>query len=111
MGTTAGLIIGDRALEQRKISTWKYDLGLEWKNFTGLPFVFAAWISNKKLPAEFIESFNRANETGLQQIEKVVKENPFPYFDLKEYYTSYIKYSLNENAKKGLSAFLQKLPV
>ena len=59
-GTTAGLIIGDRALEQRKISTYTYDLGMEWKNFTGLPLVFAAWISNKKSsidPFTFIPDF------------------------------------------------------
>src|SRR5690242_3308024 len=48
-GTTAGLVIGDRALQQRKISPFIYDLGEEWKRFTGFPFVFAAWISNKKL--------------------------------------------------------------
>lgn len=108
-GTKAGLIIGDRALEQRNISAYKYDLGMEWKKFTGLPFVFAAWISNKKLSSNFIDSFNKANKTGLQHIEKVVAENPFSFFDLTKYYTSYIKYSLDENAKKGLSAFIDKL--
>lgn len=108
-GTTAALIIGDRALEQRKISPYKYDLGLEWKKFTGLPFVFAAWISNKKLSSQFIQSINRANETGLQQIDKVVAENPYAVFNLKKYYTSFIKYSLNEKAKKGLALFIDKL--
>ena len=34
-GTTAGLVIGDRAFEQRKISTFIYDLGSEWKKITG----------------------------------------------------------------------------
>jgi len=38
-GTIAGLVIGDRALQQRKISAYIYDLGAEWQNFTGLPFV------------------------------------------------------------------------
>ena len=41
-GTTAGLVIGDRAFEQRKISTFIYDLASEWRAITGLPFVFAA---------------------------------------------------------------------
>ncbi|MCZ2460044.1 MAG: hypothetical protein LC128_10530 [Chitinophagales bacterium] len=39
---TAGLVIGDRALTQHKISTFIYRLGLEWGKITGLPFVFAA---------------------------------------------------------------------
>ena len=44
-GTTAGVVIGDRALEQRKISAYTYDLGSAWKAHTGLPFVFAAWVA------------------------------------------------------------------
>jgi len=108
-GTIAGLIIGDRALEQRKISAYRYDLGLEWKKFTGLSFVFAAWISNKKLDQSFIEAFNKANLTGLLQIDKVVNENPYPFFDLKKYYTSYINYYLDEKARKGLHLFLSIL--
>ncbi len=79
-GTTAGLVIGDRALEQRKISSFIYDLGEEWKKFTGLPFVFAAWISNKKLDDNFIKEFNKANAFGLNRIDKVVDKNPYPYF-------------------------------
>ncbi len=108
-GNTAGLIIGDRALEQRKLSAYKYDLGLEWKKFTGLPFVFAAWLSNKKLDTAFIESFNKANLSGLQQLDKVVNENPYVLFDLKSYYTSYINYNLDDKAKEGLYRFLNIL--
>ncbi len=52
-GTTAGLVIGDRALEQRRISTFIYDLGSEWRAITGLPFVFAAWVSTQKLAGRF----------------------------------------------------------
>ncbi|HEV8081087.1 MAG TPA: menaquinone biosynthesis protein [Chitinophagaceae bacterium] len=108
-GTTAGLVIGDRALEQRKISKYIYDLGLEWKKFTGLPFVFAAWISNKKIDNSFIEKFNKANNIGLQNIETVISENPYQAFDLKEYYTNYINYMLDHKAKKGLKLFIKFL--
>ena len=55
-GTTAGLVIGDRALEQRKISTFIYDLGSEWRAITGLPFVFAAWVSTKPLSDKFYKT-------------------------------------------------------
>lgn len=108
-GTTAGLVIGDRALQQRKISPYIYDLGSEWKNFTGLPFVFAAWISNKKLTEDFIKNFNEANTFGLNRIDKVVKENPYPTFNLTRYYTDYISFDLDENKKKGLELFLKKI--
>jgi len=108
-GTTAALIIGDRALEQRKITPFIFDLGLEWKKFTGLPFVFAAWISNKKLDANFVASFNEANAVGLNSIEKVVKDNPFSKFDLSDYYTKYISFNLSEAKKEALSLFLNKI--
>lgn len=46
-GTTAGLVIGDRALEQRLRSPYIYDLGEAWKQ-RSLPFITAGdkWSSN-----------------------------------------------------------------
>lgn len=108
-GTTAGLIIGDRALQQRKISPFIYDLGEEWEKFTELPFVFAAWISNKKLDDNFIKNFNEANAFGLNKIDEVVNENPFEIFDLHHYYRDCISFEMDENKKKGLELFLEKL--
>ena len=75
-GTTAGVIIGDRTFNLSKTYQYKYDLAEAWKEFTGLPFVFACWVANKKLPAEFIESFNAALKIGVDDIALVVIENP-----------------------------------
>ena len=108
-GSTAGLVIGDRALQQRKISSYIYDLGLEWKLFTGLPFVFAAWVSNKKLKDHFIDEFNKANACGLKELDSVVKENPFNSFDLHHYYSDCISFCLDDKKKKGLELFLKKI--
>ena len=108
-GTTAGLIIGDRALMQRKKSRFIFDLGEEWKNFTGLPFVFAAWVSNKKLAADTIQHFNETNAFGLNKIEEVVDQNSSKDFDLRHYYTDCISFEMDENKKKGLRLFLEKL--
>lgn len=108
-GTTAGVVIGDRALEQRTHSAFIYDLGEAWKTHTSLPFVFAAWVSNKKLPADFNRRFNEANAFGLQHIDEVVRQNPFPHYDLKEYFTSRIQYRLTPRKEEGMRLFLQKL--
>lgn len=108
-GTTAGVVIGDRALEQRKISPYIYDFGEAWKAYTGLPFVFAAWISNKQLDEDFISSFNEANRFGLERIDEVVAKNPYPVFNLTTYYTRCISYGLTEDKRKGLRLFLEKL--
>jgi chorismate dehydratase len=108
-GSTAGLVIGDRALEQKQHSTYCYDLGEAWKAHTGLPFVFAAWISHKKLPEDFAACFNEANKLGLESLDKVIAENEYPFFDLKEYYTKYISYGLDEEKKSGMLMFLEKI--
>ena len=108
-GTTAGVVIGDRALEQRKISRYVYDFGEAWKQLTGLPFVFAAWISNKPLSQDFITSFSAANRFGLERIDEVVVKNPYTIFDLKRYYTQCISYDLTEAKRQGLALFLEKL--
>ncbi|HEY4205693.1 MAG TPA: menaquinone biosynthesis protein [Puia sp.] len=108
-GTTAGVVIGDRALEQRLQSPFIYDLGEAWKAFTGLPFVFAAWISNKPLDPSFIEAFDEANRQGVGQIEAVVAENPYSIFNLHDYFTKYLDYNLDEAKRKGLALFLSYL--
>lgn len=108
-GTTAAVVIGDRALEQHKHSRYYYDLSLAWKAHTGLPFVFAAWVANKELPVNFIHAFNQANAYGLEHIEEVVASVQFEHYDLKKYYTQNISYNLDEEKRKGLALFLEKL--
>jgi chorismate dehydratase len=108
-GTTAGVVIGDRALAQRKISPCIYDLAGAWKTMTGLPFVFAAWIANKKLPQDFIKQFNEANAIGLKHIDSVIEENFNDVYDLKKYYTKNVSYKLDKEKLKGMERFLEML--
>lgn len=108
-GTTAGVVIGDRALQQRSQSKYIYDLGEAWMEHSGLPFVFAAWIANKPLPEAFEKKFNEANAEGLKHIAAVVSEYECPYYNLMEYYTKNVNYHLDENKKLALSLFLKKL--
>ncbi|MCB0775925.1 MAG: menaquinone biosynthesis protein [Chitinophagaceae bacterium] len=104
-GTTAGLVIGDRAFEQRKISTFIYDLGSEWKAITGLPFVFATWVSTRPLPDDFIAEFDKANEEGMNHIEEIVNETTFPFFDLRRYYKMHLSYRLDARKRKAIIHF------
>lgn len=108
-GTTAGIVIGDRALVLRKKIAYAYDLAEAWIGMTGLPFIFAAWVANKKLPGGFIRQFNNANQYGIENIETAITENPYELYDLKTYYTENISYILDEDKKKGLALFLQML--
>lgn len=108
-GTSAGVVIGDRAFEQRLISPHIYDLAKAWKAFTGLPFVFAAWVANKQLNEDFIEAFSMANAYGIKHINEVIADNPYTIYDLKTYYTKNISYNLTDTKRKGLELFLSKL--
>lgn len=107
--TTAGLVIGDRAFEQRKRSAFVYDLGAAWKAHTGTGFVFAAWVANTRLPEAFVQAFNAALKNGLDQIDRVVAENPYPLFDLKSYYRDNVKYLFDAPKRKGMELFLSRL--
>jgi len=108
-GTTAGVIIGDRALIQRERFPYVYDLAACWKEHTGLPFIFAAWVANKDLPADFLREFNAANAIGLAHLDEIKKANPFPAYDLNVYYTENIRFRLDEQKQKGLDLFLRYL--
>ncbi len=108
-GNKAALVIGDRALEQRQHSKYIYDLGLAWKEHTGLPFVFAAWISKKELPKEFIREFNEAQKQGIENIAAILEDFNYSSYDLVKYFEENIRYCLDEQKHLAITTFLQKL--
>jgi chorismate dehydratase len=68
----AWLVIGDAALSTR-ISHPEFvalDLGHAWKEWTGLPFVFAVWALRKSLPAENRQTLIGFLKSSLAQGEK-----------------------------------------
>lgn len=110
-GTTGGLVIGDRTIGLHQRFPYVYDLGEAWMDHTGLPFVFAAWISNQSPDSEFILEFNLALQLGLQHIPELIYllPTPQPGFDLKEYFTHFISYELDARKKQALALFLKKM--
>lgn len=105
-GHVAGLVIGDRALKIRSKFSYIYDLGLGWKEMTGLPFVFAVWVAKKKIDLTFSEAFNEANFEGLKNIKSVLTTVNFVYYDLKEYFSENISYNLTLQKKQAIKHFL-----
>ncbi len=106
---TAGLIIGDRALELRKHFPYRYDLAKIWKELTGSPFVFAVWVSNNPLPEEWIRTFDQVQLTGLEQRHKLIGENPAIHYDLHTYFYHNIAYEFDQHKQQGMHLFLEKL--
>ncbi|MBK7764226.1 MAG: menaquinone biosynthesis protein [Bacteroidetes bacterium] len=108
-GKSAGIIIGDRALEQRSKFPYVYDLSEAWQSHTQLPFVFATWVSNKELSADFIEKFDQANDVGLHHIDDIISSTEFSSYDLTTYYNENIKYELDEERRNGMQFFLKMM--
>ncbi len=104
---TAYVQIGDRTFGKKDKYPFVYDLGAEWQKFTGLPFVFAAWIANKPIPVEFMAEFNQALKYGLDHRNELLKELPSrPDFDLDDYLMHKLDFELTEDKKKALYLFL-----
>lgn len=110
-GTNAAVVIGDRCIGLDQKHPFYYDLGTAWLEFTGLPFVFACWISNKPLPSEFINRFNQAMQAGLDHIPQLIQLLPTPSsdFDLSTYFNQHISYPFDSAKKKALAHFLKYL--
>jgi chorismate dehydratase len=110
-GTTAGVIIGDRALANLTEFEYIYDLGEAWVAHTGLPFVFAAWMSNQPIPESFQQLFNQANAYGVEHIQEVLAQLPTRThgYDMEQYYTHNIEYILTDEMQQGMNLFLEKV--
>lgn len=107
---TAFVQIGDRTFGKTGQYPFVYDLAEEWMNFTGLPFVFAAWIANKPIPADFVQEMDKALKFGLDHRTELLKELPQrPDFDLEDYLMHKLDFDLTEDKKKALYLFLDHI--
>jgi len=105
---TAFVQIGDRTFGKKEKYPFVYDLGEEWQKFSGLPFVFAAWIANKPIPHDFMDAFNRSLKYGLDHRRELLKELPvLPDFDLDDYLIHKLDFDLTEEKKRALYLFLE----
>jgi chorismate dehydratase len=117
----ARLVIGDAALMlgTGAISSpyeHVYDLGLEWKKWTGLPFVFAVWVAQRTtdttlalgVHASLIESRN----WGLKHLDVLAQqahETTGVPLDACHEYLSGLDYGLSYPHLGGLTEFYRRL--
>lgn len=107
IGTTAAVIIGDKALELENSYLYSYDLAYEWVTYTQLPFVFACWVSNAKLEDDFLRNFNSALQWGVDNRLNVLDEKMAKYESLMKYLTEALSYEYNVEKQKGMNLFLK----
>lgn len=103
----AGLIIGDRALENLSKFPYVYDLASAWFDYTKLPFVFAVWVANKEIDADFLVEFKQANTLGLSHLKEIAHSIEFPFYQLENYFENNIQYHIDEAKMNGLKMFLK----
>lgn len=105
--TDAIVLIGDRTFGRKQDFTYAYDMGEEWMKFTGLPFVYAAWVANKEIPSAFIADFNDALAFGLSNRKELLKKLPkIPNFDLEDYLLYKLDFEFTADKRKALDLFL-----
>jgi chorismate dehydratase len=107
------VLIGDQCFEYEKCFTNKVDLAEEWHKFTGLPFAFACWTSNRKLDPQFLKEFNEALGIGVRNIPAVVDKygntGTIKGEDLRIYLTQNMNFDLNDDKRKAISLFLEMM--
>ena len=108
----AALVIGDRAFTLNARYKYIYDLSKVWKEMTSLPFVFAAWVTNKKLPQDFVVDFNKSLKNGISNIGSALNFKGNNYTSCKkpkDYLNNKICYNLDSEMRKGMQLFFRKL--
>jgi len=116
----AALLIGDSALQVPNNSGYYlYDLAHEWRERTGMPFVFAFWavsleaIDRQPSGLNLAEVFQRSRDHGLQRENVATIANEWSARiglhpdDIRGYLTESIHYYLDRENQAGLQLFLQ----
>jgi chorismate dehydratase len=111
------LVIGDRAEQISGDGLHVYDLGEMWREFTGLPFVFAAWALGPHLaPLEFderrralVRELGAARDRGMERLPELAEREAAARgaaaADIVHYWTHNIHYRLGEEELEGLRHF------
>ncbi|MCK9202891.1 MAG: menaquinone biosynthesis protein [Bacteroidales bacterium] len=101
--------IGDKTFGLRSQFPYIYDLAEEWIRFTGLPFVFAVWISRDKLPSDVIRPFEDALAFGVDHKRECLdyfRDKLPPCDNCLDYLENNISFFMDERKKQGLEKFL-----
>ena len=96
------LMIGDKVFKYKDQFAYSYDLAEEWKAMTGLPMVFAVWISKPGIPKEIIDKIDAAFELGMNYVKS--DDSPLEKWQ-KDYLLNCISYPRDEGKMRALEMF------
>lgn len=113
--TEALLLIGDAALRERERPDprfpFRFDLATCWREWTGLPFVFAVWSARRSLSGakrtQLFEMIASSLERAIRRIPVIAAETagPLGQPDAIAGYLSDFTYRFEEEERRGLETF------
>jgi chorismate dehydratase len=121
----AGVLIGDSALRVRSEAAGRglivTDLGAAWREWTGLPMVFAVWAARRDFAAtrpglvkEVHEAFLTSRELCLRELDAVAtaaaRWEPFSAAELADYFRA-LDFSLGDKQLAGLREFARRAAI
>ncbi|UCG34208.1 MAG: menaquinone biosynthesis protein [Phycisphaerales bacterium] len=109
----AVLLIGDKVVTSpwREVA-YDIDLGKLWKQWTGLPFVFAVWAARRCTQSEGLpELLSKARDRGVAEAERIARAHAAAHGWDEEravgYLTGNIKYTLGPQYVAGMHLFFE----
>jgi len=107
------LLIGDRAIpeqDERFAEVW--DLGEEWTNWTGLPFVFAMWAAHRDADLATVDAaLNAARDRGVRSIPEIAeRESRLLNLDVglvERYLRENLHFHLGPQEQRGLRRYYE----
>ncbi len=107
------MLIGDPAIEFRRGPHEHriFDLGAGWRELTGLPFVFAAWVLRRDADtAELRRELRAAAERGQRDFDAVIRSGTeFDEAFRRLYLTQYVRNIMGPAEKLGIAKFVELL--
>ena len=112
----AVLLIGDQAIRRATggpPARYVADLGLEWRDWTGLPFVFARWAVASRVPAGARRAFERALDAaldlGMAALPEIASRRPdlgWTAAQIESYLRNFA-FRLGPDEEKGAAEFVR----
>ncbi len=106
----AALLIGDPALRAVWDGPPPVDLGAAWTEWTGLPFVFAAWLATDARAAERARpALERAAARGRERLDAIAADGArrldLPHDDVLRYLRDHLSFRYGPDEAAGLERF------
>lgn len=111
MEADAALLIGDNGYEEVDSFPYVYDLGLEWYDWTGLPFVYAVWTSKDAIGTELSSLLHDACTWGVEHLDFLARTRAQKHRTsvprALHYFTDVMEYRLSKRHQDGLALYSQ----